>query len=267
MVDVGNLAQSFRDIDPDDWSNLLYILLVILLPALGKLGAWLRERSANVGEKAADEPKTGSPAKASPTTARAAPPVAMPSVPPVINRADPRPGGAAAPTDDPRRRGPITVRVQRGDRPAEAIGDLPPPAKGRSRPTPDRRAPRPAKAERPAIPIPDAVPVRTGVRSSAPATRPVARVQASSELERRLPDWHLSPGGKPSRQAADGLRSDQSRSTPVPGVAPHPGDWRARDVSPALRRLLQRRDFGAVILLNELLRPPLALREQGDRPY
>lgn len=264
MVDVGILAQRFRDIDSNDWSNLLYILLVILLPALGKLGSWLRERSAQAGEKADGDSSADAPAKGVPPTARAVPSAATPSVPPAINRGETRPAGSGVPTDRPPGRGTVTVRGQRGDRRVNAAGELSPPAKRGSRPSRDRGAPRATRTDLPTIPIPDAMPVRPTAGSP---TRPARRVQSSDAQEARLTDWHLSPGGQPVRQAAGALRTDPARGTPAAGTTTPPAGLAEGGASPALRRLLQRRDLGAIIVLNELLRPPLALREQDDRPH
>ena len=252
-MDVDILAQD----DGGGWSSLLYLLLFAIITALNALGQGIRERFGKAGEGDKGGPSDdrklpsggGRPKRAAPPvqTARAA-------MPP-----QPAKGVARRP---PEAR-PTTAAP--GTRLPDVLEEL----FGVGRPSVSREPPTaPARTGRPAQPEPARR--KPPVTRARPAPPPRPSMPTAKDPAEPRSGWHLSGGelpdyAKPLDHSVDPRLVAEAELARPPvdrsGAAPEGGLLRSDSL---IAGHVTPEDLRSVVILSEILKPPLGLRDMRD---
>ncbi len=219
----------------ENWTNLLYILLVLIIPALKSFGEWIRARYQNQsGDAAKDAGDPGEPFADMPIPERKAtsqaPQRTAPSTfnpPPFAPTARRGPDQASAPP----------VPIAKPIRPASPRSERK--ISGPAVP------PRPVRRPQPSRPIPESPRVARKVATVPPVPKSEQSWYAPTQSPKKAETgstWRL--GESPSPDATDGVQQ----------VATVPLDLDL--TASGLRR---------IVILSEILRPPLSLRDHPDQ--
>jgi hypothetical protein len=238
--------------DGGGWTSLLYLLIVFIFPALDALAKWIREKFAKNGEPGRDEAAVAQGTPPKPPLHRAKPP--SPAAPEV-----------RGPQPSTRDRG-RTIERRPAAKPTATIADrleqlfeaarekagaeppVPPARPARpdhaktGRIDPTRRPPPPPKTPSPKRKIEpkpgERVTIAQPARVGRPAERPrEPKVVAVATLARPLIEPPQPPHGR---------KLPRGRSVIAAGITPA--------------------DLRSVVILSEILNPPLALRDRHDLP-
>ncbi|MFQ5413151.1 MAG: hypothetical protein ACE5E6_01705 [Phycisphaerae bacterium] len=216
---------------PDlDWSNLLYVLLFLIIPALNGLGKWIRERSTG-GKASAVERKPRNDVR---RAAVREPPIHRPAAPAAPPQRGPK-HRKARPVSPASRSARVPLHpVARRFHVAGPVHDAGPAQRGVA----PQRVPPPARTPRP---------VRTAAKRP-PALEPGATPPPARPHRRRPPRMHVAPPA---------VNVDV---TPSPPVAPRHADGGPTHGAADMLRHPSRADLRRAIVMNEILGPPRGIR-------
>ncbi len=209
------------------WSDLLYLLLVIILPALGHFGAWIRKKYIG-GEEEGEEGASGAPAGEVVIVQPGKPPGRVP-----VARAR-----------------PLTPAPQRPTGPPPSQGPPGPPMVARPVSTPP--TPPPARARPARLTTPPRTPVR-------PATPPVTRPAPA-------PGWGKPTGPGASGDLVESGRQRILHADQLTRFATVTREGERFRPSVRIGALTPE-DLRLAIVLKEVLGPPVALRRPGEASW
>lgn len=243
-----------RKVDFGDFSQLIYLALVVVLPALAALGRKLRKKFGDKDAATAEKPSPVSRARKAPQRPR------------VPER--PQPPQVGVPVAPPARRLPIAKPIP--GRVPSAHPGIP------AMPSPDA-VPKRAQRPRPApVPPPGAASSQPSHARGLQLPQPAARYDARSvedelsksarpRIKRKRPKARQAVKTTPEKLLAPSELIAESK--PVSLIRPSKPVATAKKVSSRTRlipRKLTAGDMRSAVVLSEILKPPLGLRHLDD---
>lgn len=248
----------------DDFSDLIYLVLVVLLPALAGLGKWLRRRFGTKDEAE----KVSSPKAAEKVSQRATVPKPQRLPPTVVQQPPPpsaKPVSGRTPQTHPRQRVP-------GIRGADTMAGTAQPV-DLERPKPQR--PEHLQPSHVRALSPQHLP-RRQVPSARGAEPPHAVPQPPWQGAIRIPQpgEHRAPSEKPAkrrpgkarpvRRATPAKPRTESKSIGLLQSIPKAATEETSGGVPLIPEELTAAHLRSIVILSEVFRPPLALRSMDD---